>query len=1220
MGGRGSKHEAFAGCANGGAVTITPPPPLVWVMNKNSRTASESDSCEEELEWQERATNLALATVPFLPARVSNAFAEGRLKRGPPHDLNSADCISSLAPSVVSPSPVTVQACLLMVDISGFTALSEDARRRLGSEGVESFSLSLSAFFSVMIDTIARYEGDVDCFAGDAVLIVFVPRSAPVEDGNCQEGLQEAVRRALECAKKIHDRLDGFRQEADDPPLSMHSALASGDLTCVECGGEIAKRSEAFVLGPALSEIATALNEAKSSEIALAPSAVHFLGAHCRAEGEWRQALLASGHLLLSPTHREDDGDGSPSRNPPPPADGGQKPGRLSLGLSRYPCQSQSMEGARTRKVSRIVSRMREIENAQPSWDTSPAMSMSHAQSSWETPPARSMSHASLSWQSPIMRELLKRPRNTMGLEQLLRFVPEFVWSCLADLTALSTLTEHRWVTTMFVIADLKVHESKYKDGPWLSNLQDVLGHCIDVVETQIGGSTRQITVDDKGLAMIFVFGLPGYGNNQQCTPCIVAARKVLNLMAAAGIPGTAGIAIGTCFCGVVGDPRIRCEYAVMGDSVNTAARLAVAAAKQNDPILCSEKVASITKRSVSGLASHKLVLRPAGSIWLKGKREEAKVFRPEELVEQEGAGSAPVRVVGRDAEMDLLRKVVSDSQVAGHVSGLRLMVVEGELGMGKSTMMDQLMQEAREGRAELQGRDWMLVRGVEASSSAPFAACDAFLQSCHALRGDPLEHSVPMLLEASGPEDSLPSLMKRHAAAIAALRTEQQDKMAQLQALYAEIICDVLRDAPTVLILENIDRIDAQSLQVISVIATKLKLASQEAGKSGVEIRDQQPGSTILCTACESLLLSVVGEAVPACKLQGSAPCAVTALKLEPLRDEAVLEISEACLGCRPAQPVAAFLVECSSGVPLQAVELCAWLQAENFLVDGQVQEMDARADLTHLMPPSIQAIIQAKVDRLPPAPGVVLRYACVWAGHFHTGFLLEMLPKDLVCDLKELEEVLLVLVNANLIRQISGLKCSHTLGGDAGTAWKFCNSLQQDVVYSLLPHRYRRVLHRRAAVMIERQLEKPMSLLERRTFLKAMTQHMLLAAHVGTRDIADGFSLKQMNVAQVVPLADALGQAAEVSLAVGDYEEMYSYRTQQLAMLKEQNNLAENMALALLTFESAAVRDMMTCVAAINEHDPATTLKVLGDPVQRLAELSSRQDALQAAVSQYT
>eukprot|EP00873_Tetraselmis_striata_P009423 jgi/Tetstr1/429687/TSEL_019583.t1 len=59
--------------------------------------------------------------MPYVPARVAAAFAAGRLTK-----------------------PRAVRAALLILDVSGFTRLSEEARRRLGSEGVERFSLALS--------------------------------------------------------------------------------------------------------------------------------------------------------------------------------------------------------------------------------------------------------------------------------------------------------------------------------------------------------------------------------------------------------------------------------------------------------------------------------------------------------------------------------------------------------------------------------------------------------------------------------------------------------------------------------------------------------------------------------------------------------------------------------------------------------------------------------------------------------------------------------------------------------------------------------------------------------------------------------------------------------------------------------------------------------------------------------------------------------------------
>ena len=194
-------------------------------------------------EWTSLALALASGAMPFVPSRVSAAFASGKLeeglKAGSGRDIHAS----------MLPAPRVVTAAVLIVDVSGFTALSVDARRRLGSEGAERFSLALSSFFSIMIDIVNDYEGDVDCFAGDAVLIVFesygsemcaaVPghvleRDPGYEDGSAWDGpaglLQATVNRAVACAKAIHTRLDGFQNEAEDPPLRLHSALAAGEV------------------------------------------------------------------------------------------------------------------------------------------------------------------------------------------------------------------------------------------------------------------------------------------------------------------------------------------------------------------------------------------------------------------------------------------------------------------------------------------------------------------------------------------------------------------------------------------------------------------------------------------------------------------------------------------------------------------------------------------------------------------------------------------------------------------------------------------------------------------------------------------------------------------------------------------------------------------------------------------------------------------------------
>ena len=74
-----------------------------------------------------------------------------------------------------------------------------------------------------------------------------------------------------------------------------------------------------------------------------------------------------------------------------------------------------------------------------------------------------------------------------------------------------------------------------------------------------------QVTVDDKGLAAIFVFGLPGSGHGNLTVRCLQASLHVTKMMRDGGVPGHAGVDYGPCYCGLVGNSCRRCEYTVMG-------------------------------------------------------------------------------------------------------------------------------------------------------------------------------------------------------------------------------------------------------------------------------------------------------------------------------------------------------------------------------------------------------------------------------------------------------------------------------------------------------------------------------------------------------------------------------------------------------------------------------------------------------------------------------
>merc|ERR1719502_1244821 len=84
----------------------------------------------------------------------------------------------------------------------------------------------------------------------------------------------------------------------------------------------------------------------------------------------------------------------------------------------------------------------------------------------------------------------------------------------------------------------------------------------------------RQFVLDDKGCVMIGAFGLPGYHHEDNDGRAIAAAKYLQKSLNELDLHSKVGISRGPVFAGLVGAVGLRCEYAMMGSSVNLAARL----------------------------------------------------------------------------------------------------------------------------------------------------------------------------------------------------------------------------------------------------------------------------------------------------------------------------------------------------------------------------------------------------------------------------------------------------------------------------------------------------------------------------------------------------------------------------------------------------------------------------------------------------------------------
>lgn len=140
------------------------------------------------------------------------------------------------------------------------------------------------------------------------------------------------------------------------------------------------------------------------------------------------------------------------------------------------------------------------------------------------------------------------------------------------------------------------------------------------------GGVLKKITYHLSGSDIVIYFGVPTAHTNDpaRTAEAALAIREIVRNIKPPTVGGVQpeiscqiGINQGAAFVAEVGEPRGRREFNVLGDTVNTTARLMNKASR--DQIIVSENIGA-------AIRSH-FELRPLGSVALKGKSAEMPIF-----------------------------------------------------------------------------------------------------------------------------------------------------------------------------------------------------------------------------------------------------------------------------------------------------------------------------------------------------------------------------------------------------------------------------------------------------------------------------------------------------------------------------------------------------------------------------------------------------------------
>lgn len=358
---------------------------------------------------------------------------------------------------------------------------------------------------------------------------------------------------------------------------------------------------------------------------------------------------------------------------------------------------------------------------------------------------------------------------------------------------------------------------------------------------------------------------------------------------------------------------------------------------------------------------------------------------------------------VGREKELRLLRETF---ERCVDERACRLVTILGVPGIGKSRLVREALEEVRAGAGIVIGR------------CPPYGEGITYL---------PLLDIVRQLAPA-GPADLTALVEGENEGDLIADRIASAVGLSATSAPTAEtnwavrkLFETLARHRPLVVVLDDLHWAEPTFLDLIEHVAGSAR----------------DVPLLVVCLARPELL-----DARPTWQ---SPSDNATIVRLEPLAEnEAAALLERALRGRVVAEETGRRALEAAEGNPLFLEQLLA-MQAEHGAELG--------------VPPTIQAVLAARIDRLPPVERTVVQRAAVLGRVFSRRALAELVGER---NLATLDETLGALERRELVR-----RDPRAFGGDDGL--RFAHGLIRDAAYRFLPKETRSELHERLAVWLE-------------------------------------------------------------------------------------------------------------------------------------------------------
>ena len=578
---------------------------------------------------------------------------------------------------------------------------------------------------------------------------------------------------------------------------------------------------------------------------------------------------------------------------------------------------------------------------------------------------------------------------------------------CGTPLATTATLPAHEVRKTVTIVfCDLKGSTmlGERLDAEALHEVKERYFQAMAAAIARHGGKVEKYIGD----AIMAVFGLPRAHEDDALRAVRAAvgmhdalARVNAELQARYGVTLASRTGVNTGEVVANDDPGADQKLAT-GDAVNVAARLEQAAPEN---------------RIYLGDATYRLVrdaveVEAVEPLELKGKAQRVPAYR---LVSARGLDGnlrrSDTTIVGRDHELAELTRVYRE---VVDTCTVRLVTVIGDAGVGKSRLVHEVVTQLTHGATVLRGRCLPYGDGIT------FWPLRVMLSAAGISDDDSPETADAKLLQFLGDRE----VVDRIAAA-----TGLSAATYPLHEVYwaARKVLEILAaNAPVVALIDDIHWAEPAFLDLLEHILS----TSRDAP------------ILLLTTARHDLL-----EERP----QWGEQAGASRLMLQPLSDDAAERVVANLLGSTGLPPdVLARVVGTAEGNPLYVEQLLSMLIDRGVLqqVDGRWVRGAAAVDID--VPPTIHALLEARLDQLGRAERATVEPASVMGMEFPQLALSELAP-DAVRP--TLDQHLATLTRKQFVHL--------SMAVDISTRYRFHHQLVRDTVYNGMLKRARAQLH---------------------------------------------------------------------------------------------------------------------------------------------------------------